>query len=197
MPTTPPSLVPEIIYRKPKGYKGIDWGKIYYDKDCKIRHTPKTTYPLGNITDGELLIQFTLWTGTNGKDATVEVFNGGESIIKLYTSETMITHTFKGKLVRAIRQPVNLLGIGASFTATLRLTKYYVWSMFSSNQRGSEHLVFKYWSDKWWKGGLFKAKGSNSLKIFGDFVTVTPVITRTLTYDDIKNVRNILSYFLD
>jgi len=92
---------------------------------------------------------------------------------------------------------VNLLGIGASFTATLRLTKYYVWSEFSSNRRGSERSVFKYWSDKWWNGGLFKGKGSNTLKIFGDFVTVTPVITRTLNNEDIKNVRNILQYFLD
>uniref|UniRef100_A0A915NQ04 Galectin n=1 Tax=Meloidogyne floridensis TaxID=298350 RepID=A0A915NQ04_9BILA len=172
-PTTPPSLVPEIIYRQPAGYVGHDWGKLYHDKDCKIRHTPKTTYPLGNITDGELLIQFTLWTGTDGKKAIVEVFNGVESIIKLYTSQTMITHTFKGKLVRGVRQQVNLLGIGASFTATLRLTKYYVWSEFSSNRRGSERSVFKYWSDKWWNGGLFKGKGSNTLKIFGDFVTLS------------------------
>uniref|UniRef100_A0A914KFK1 Uncharacterized protein n=1 Tax=Meloidogyne incognita TaxID=6306 RepID=A0A914KFK1_MELIC len=197
MPTTPPSLAPEIIYRKPAAYEGYDWGKLYHDKDCKIRHTPKTTYPLGNITDGELLIQFTIWTGTMGKDAIVEVFNGGESIIKLYTTQTMITHTFKGKLVRGVRQRVNLLGIGASFTATLRLTKYYVWSKFSSNQRGSEHSVFKYWSDKWWNGQLFKGKGSNTLKMFGDFVTVTPVITRTLTYEDIKNMSKAYKHVVD
>ena len=92
--------MPEIIYRQPAGHVGHDWGKLYHDKDCKIRHTPKTTYPLGNITDGELLIQFTLWTGTDGKKAIVEVFNGVESIIKLYTSQTMITHTFKVNYAR-------------------------------------------------------------------------------------------------
>ncbi|CAK5089842.1 unnamed protein product [Meloidogyne enterolobii] len=76
----------------------MDWDKLYNDKDCKSRHTDKTTYTLGNITDGEILIQFTLWTGTNGKEATVEVLNGKESIIKLYANETMIIHSFEVNL---------------------------------------------------------------------------------------------------
>uniref|UniRef100_A0A914KFJ6 Uncharacterized protein n=1 Tax=Meloidogyne incognita TaxID=6306 RepID=A0A914KFJ6_MELIC len=97
MPTTPPSLVPEIINIKPAGYEGYDWGKIYHDKDCQIRHTDMTTYPLGNITDGELLVNFTLWTSSKGKNGTIEVFHGTESIIQLYANETMITHTFKRK----------------------------------------------------------------------------------------------------
>uniref|UniRef100_A0A915P2N8 PDZ domain-containing protein n=1 Tax=Meloidogyne floridensis TaxID=298350 RepID=A0A915P2N8_9BILA len=94
-PTTPPALVPEIIDIKPAGYQGYDWGKIYHDKDCQIRHTDKTTYPLGNITDGELLVNFTLWTSSKGKNGTIEVFHGTESIIQLYANATMITHTFK------------------------------------------------------------------------------------------------------
>uniref|UniRef100_A0A915P7J1 PDZ domain-containing protein n=1 Tax=Meloidogyne floridensis TaxID=298350 RepID=A0A915P7J1_9BILA len=198
MPTTPPSLVPEIINIKPAGYQGYDCGKLYHDKDCQIRHTDKTTYPLGNITDGELLVNFTLWTSSKGKNGTIEVFHGTESIIQLYANATMITHKFKGKIVKEFPQPVNMLEKGVTLFASFRLTKYYVWSGFSSNLWGSEFVVNKYWHDtKWWDGQLFKGNGSNTLEIFGDFVTVTPVFIRTLNYDDIKNFSEAYTHVVD
>ncbi|CAK5077906.1 unnamed protein product [Meloidogyne enterolobii] len=198
MPTTPPSLAPEIVYIEPKGYEGDDWGKLYHDKDCQNRYTDKTTYPLGNITEGELLVNFTLWTSSKGKNGTIEVFHGTKSIIQLYANATMITHRFEGKIVKEFPQPVNMLEKGVTLFASFRLTKYYVWSGFSSNLWGTEFVVTKYWPEtKWWDGQLFKGKGSNTLQIFGDFVTVTPVFIRTLNYDDIKNLSKDYEHVVD
>jgi len=83
-----------------------------------------------------------------------------------------------------------MLEKGVTLFASFRLTKYYVWSGFSSNLWGSEFVVTKYWAKQWWNGGLFKAKENNVLELSGDFVTVTPVISRTLNDEDKKNVRD-------
>uniref|UniRef100_A0A914NDP7 Galectin n=1 Tax=Meloidogyne incognita TaxID=6306 RepID=A0A914NDP7_MELIC len=91
-----------------------------------------------------------------------------------------------------------MLEKGVTLFASFRLTKYYVWSGFSSNLWGSEFVVTKYWHDtKWWDGQLFKGNGSNTLKIFGDFVTVTPVFIRTLNYDDIKYFSEAYTHVVD
>lgn len=115
----------------------------------------------------------------------------GTFTLRALNLSKIILTLFQGKIVKQFPQPVNMLEKGVTLFASFRLTKYYVWSGFSSNLWGSEFVVTKYWHDtKWWDGQLFKGNGSNTLKIFGDFVTVTPVFIRTLNYDDIKYVRN-------
>uniref|UniRef100_A0A1I8C144 Galectin domain-containing protein n=1 Tax=Meloidogyne hapla TaxID=6305 RepID=A0A1I8C144_MELHA len=183
-PTTPSSLIPKTNYISTPG-EGK--GKLFNDKDCTRRHTNSTKYNLGNITDQELLINFTLWSGREGKNGTIELFSGRRSILKLFANAKVISHTFNGKLIRKISQPVDLLTIGATMVLTIRVTKYYVWIGFSSDVWGPEFYVYRFWQEKWWEGKLFKGS-NNKLKISGDFLTVTPVIIRKLNNDDKHNL---------
>uniref|UniRef100_A0A1I8BZ86 Galectin domain-containing protein n=1 Tax=Meloidogyne hapla TaxID=6305 RepID=A0A1I8BZ86_MELHA len=170
-PTTQGYLVPKTNYIPSPGE-----GRLFKDKDCSTRQTKSMRYNLGSITDKDLLINFTLWSGRKGKNGTVELLNENKIILRLFANAT-------GKTIREIPQPLDILTIGATLVLTIRITKYYVWIGFSCDVWGPEFYVYKFWSKNWWEGKLFSGN-KNTLKISGDFLTITPVFIRKINDDD-------------
>uniref|UniRef100_A0A1I8C2E6 Galectin domain-containing protein n=1 Tax=Meloidogyne hapla TaxID=6305 RepID=A0A1I8C2E6_MELHA len=176
-PTTPDSLIP----KSPNISQTIGKGLLFKDKDCTKRYTNKSIHELGTIEDGEKIVRFALWTGNEGKEGTIELFDSkDDALLKIHFNGYLIEFDHHGDK-RNKEFSKNLLSIGARIDITIRLSKYYVWALFQSDV--FDNFVEKFWPKEWWKGN-FLFKSEVKMSIFGDFLMVTPLFIQTLEMEE-------------
>ncbi|KAF7633064.1 Galectin domain-containing protein [Meloidogyne graminicola] len=189
-PTTSKTLIPKVIEGEKEKFKG----KLYKDKDCPKRQISNKKFFLGELgNDEEIFVNFTIWSGSEGKYGKIELKNEMGKIFELYANEKVIKHIFKGEVKREIKQPFNILSIGATLVLTFRLSQYYIWLGYSSDMFGNEFIVSKFFTEKWWEGNLF---GNSNIELIGDgdFNIVTPVIGKKLNEKEIEKLSNIFKH---
>ncbi|KAF7629242.1 Galectin domain-containing protein [Meloidogyne graminicola] len=126
-PTTSKTIIPVIIEEK------NFLGKLFKDKDCPKRHISNKKYSFGKIINNEeIFVNFTIWSGREGKSGKIQLKIGRKIIFELFANEQFIKHIFKGKIIREIKQPINMLSIGATLILTFR---------YSSDMWGTEFVV--------------------------------------------------------
>ncbi|KAF7629244.1 Galectin domain-containing protein [Meloidogyne graminicola] len=178
-PTTKKSLIPKSI-EIPKGF---NYGKFYNDTLCINRKGGLRIHKLPDITNNnELIVNFTLWGGITGK----------KIVLGVYTNEDIISYKFEfqhNDTKTSYRQHTNIMSLGGTFLFSFRLTKYYIWMGFNSEIWDNTFRAYKYWTNNWWEGKLFKGQtNKNELKIDGDSITATPIIVKQMNKKDVQKL---------
>uniref|UniRef100_A0A1I8BDV8 Ig-like domain-containing protein n=1 Tax=Meloidogyne hapla TaxID=6305 RepID=A0A1I8BDV8_MELHA len=188
-PTTPDSLLPE----KPEISKSDGRGGLFKDKDCSKRFTNEIVHSLGNISAGEKLVSFSLWSGNEGKEGLIKIYNDSKNDLIDYKNDIFVIHFYDDFIVffpygrdehrKVEKVAENLLAIGAKIKVTVIISKYYIWILIESDDDVFVEFTYKFWPLYWWNGD-FLNNTEVKMSIKGDFLMVTPLIIDTLNDED-------------
>ncbi|KAL7069832.1 hypothetical protein ACQ4LE_011000, partial [Meloidogyne hapla] len=73
---------------------------------------------------------------------------------------------------------------GGNIVVEIHLNKYYVSTNITSRHI-KNLLINKFWPAEWWNGGFMKNISNAQLRIYGDFVLVTPVFINVVKEEDV------------
>uniref|UniRef100_A0A1I8BC01 Galectin n=1 Tax=Meloidogyne hapla TaxID=6305 RepID=A0A1I8BC01_MELHA len=193
-PTTPVQLVPEMIKYKEEYLLSSEKGRIF-DSSCSERKTNNITFSLGKINENETKIKFTIMTSSKKLEmifppkifGQIQLLNENNDIVLAIRMHENVfafgPRSTPGSWKERVHKVFQIF-TGGNIVVEIHLNKYYVSTNITSRHI-KNLLINKFWPAEWWNGGFMKNISNAQLRIYGDFVLVTPVFINVVKEEDV------------